>query len=45
VLILASLADGPKHGDALIKNVQNVVATALGRARCPRHSPAFSSAA
>jgi DNA-binding PadR family transcriptional regulator len=30
VLILASLAGGPKHGYALIKDIQNFAATTLG---------------
>jgi DNA-binding PadR family transcriptional regulator len=30
VLILASLADGPKHGYALIKDIEGFAGTALG---------------
>ena len=30
VLILASLADGPKHGYALIKDIEELAGTTLG---------------
>ena len=45
VLILASLADGPKHGYALIKDIEGFAGARLrDRGPCTRRWPAWKAA-
>ena len=43
VLILTSLAEGPKHGYALIQDVMSFSGVRLGRARCTAPWTAWST--
>ncbi len=45
VLILTSLAGGPKHGHALLKDIEDFAGITLGPAPCTGRSPALKSAA
>jgi hypothetical protein len=44
LLILVSLADGPKHGHALAKDIEGFAGVTLGPAPCTGPSPDWRSA-
>ena len=43
LLILVSLSDGPKHGYAMVEDIESFTGARLGPARCTAPSPAWSA--